>query len=718
MKKLVLLFTLCYVLSIKLLADEGLWLPILMGENIEEMNKLGCKLTAEDIYSVNNSSLKDAIVLFGRGCTGSLISEQGLVITNHHCGFGSIQSLSSVEHDYLKNGFWATEKSQELPAEGLTVSFLVSMEDVTNKVLAGVTPKTLEVKRDSIVAANIEAVKKDAKEGNTYKVDVKAFYFGNEYYLMVYEVFQDVRLVGAPPSSIGNFGGDTDNWVWPRHTGDFSMFRIYADKNNKPAPYSTENVPYKPRKFLPISLKGVKQDDFTMVYGFPGTTQQYVTSQAVDLVANYQNPNKIALRDIRLKIMDSYMRGNDTINIMYANKQKGVANAWKKWIGESTGLIRFKAVDKKMDLENRFSQWVTAEPQRLLTYGQVLPTFDKLYKHLKPIAISNDFNREAINAVELISFASSLTPLINEYSQKNPDVKKIESLLGSLRSSAKAFYSGFYLPIDREVFANMVKQFYENVPKEYHPQFLDDIAKQSEGNWHNFANEIYSQSVFADSIRLFIFLNSFDTAAISTISNDNIYRIYKSFNNAYNQKVGGRYNQITDSLLLNYRLYIKGLKKFQPHKHFFPDANSTLRVSYGKVAGLYPQEAVEYSYFTTLDGVIEKGNKKVYDYVVPDKLKKLYDEKNYGKYQANGTIPVAFIATNHTSGGNSGSPVLNSEGQLIGLNFDRCWEGTMSDIMYDPKVCRNITLDIRYALFIIDKYADAGSLLNEMKIVE
>jgi len=718
MKKLVLLFTLCYVLSFNLFADEGMWLPILLNENIEEMNKLGCKLTAEDIYSVNNSSLKDAIVLFGRGCSGSLISEQGLVITNHHCGFGSIQSLSSVEHDYLKNGFWATEKSQELPAQGLTVSFLVSMEDVTSKVLASVTSETSECERDSIIATNIRAIKKIAMEGNSYKVDVKAFYFGNEYYQMVYEVFKDVRLVGAPPSSIGNFGGDTDNWIWPRHTGDFSMFRIYADKNNKPAPYSTDNVPYKPKKFLTISLKGVKQDDFTMVYGFPGTTQQYITSQAVDLVANFQNPNKIALREIRLKIMDSYMRGNDTINIMYADKQKGAANAWKKWIGESTGLIRYKAVDKKIDLENRFNQWVIAKPQRFATYGQVLPTFDKLYKHLKPIAISYDFNREAVKAVELLSFASNFTPLINEYNRKDPDVKKIESLLSSLRSKAKTFYSEFYLPIDRDIFANMIKQFYENVPKEYHPQFLGDIAKQSEGNWHNFANEIYNQSVFADSIRLSIFLNSFDTAAISTIGNDNIYRIYMSFNNTYNLKIGGRYSEITDSLMLNYRLYNRGLIEFQPKKHFFPDANSTLRVSYGKVAGFYPQEAVQYSYFTTLDGVIEKGNKKVYDYVVPDKLKKLYAEKSYGRYQTNKTVPVAFIATNHTSGGNSGSPVLNGDGQLIGLNFDRCWEGTMSDIMYDPKICRNISLDIRYALFIIDKYADAGSLLNEMKIVE
>ncbi|RPH32623.1 MAG: S46 family peptidase [Bacteroidales bacterium] len=718
MKKLVLLFAIIHTLSFNLIADEGMWLPILMGKNIDAMKKQGCKLSAEDIYSVNNSSLKDAIVLFGRGCTGSLISEQGLVITNHHCGFGSIQSLSSIDHDYLKNGFWATEKSQELPAEGLTVSFLVSMEDVTSRVLANVTTNTSEAKRDSTVAANIEAIKKIAKDGNTYKVDVKAFYFGNEYYLMVYEVFQDIRLVGAPPSAIGDFGGDSDNWVWPRHTGDFSMFRIYADKNNKPAPYSTENVPYKPKKYLTISLKGVKKDDFTMVYGFPGTTQQYITSQAVDLIANIQNPNKIALRDIRLRIMESYMRGNDTVNIMYADKRKGAANAWKKWIGESSGLVRFRAVDKKIDLEGRFKQWVSADPKRNSSYGNVLPAFDKLYKQLKPIAITNDFNREAVNAVELINFASTFTPIINEFSLPQLEIKKVESLLGSLRKNAKAFYSEFYLPIDREIFANMIKQFYENIPLDYQPPFLANLAKQYEGNWHNFAKDVYKQSVFADSIRLFTFLDNFDTTAISTISNDYIYQIHKSFNSTYNQLIGGRYNEITDSLILNYRLYIQGLKEFQPSKHFFPDANSTLRVSYGKVAGFNPQEAIEYSYFTTLDGVIEKGNRKVYDYVVPDKLQKLYKEKDFGAYKVNGTIPVAFVATNHTSGGNSGSPVLNAEGQLIGLNFDRCWEGTMSDIMYDPKICRNISVDIRYALFIIDKYAGAGALIEEMTLIK
>lgn len=718
MKKIVIISLVFQIISFNLIADEGMWLPILMGQNIEQMNKLGCKLTAEDIYSLNNSSLKDAIVLFGRGCTGSLISDQGLVITNHHCGFGSIQSLSSIDHDYLKNGFWATEKNQELPATGLTVSFLVRMEDVTEKAFKGVLSNASEAKRDSIIAVNLEEIKKIAKEGNSYKVEVKPFYYGNAYYLMVYEVFQDVRLVGAPPSSIGNFGGDTDNWVWPRHTGDFSMFRIYADKNNKPAPYSTENIPYKPKRFLTISLKGVKQNDFTMVYGFPGTTQQFLTSQAVDLIANYQNPNKIALRDIRLKIIDSYMKSNDTINIMYADKQKGIANAWKKWIGESTGLNRFKAVEKKMALENDFAQWVSADPTRKLNYGDVLPTFDKLYSRFKPIAITNDFNREAVNAVELISFASNFTPIIIEYGKEKPDTKKIESLVISLRSTAKAFYSEFYLPIDREVFSNMMKVYYENVPKENLPLFLSSIANQYQGNWHNFANEIYSQTVFADSLRLLTFLNNFDTSAISTIKNDNIYRLYANFFSSYSQKVGKRFGEISDSLNINYRKYVKGLKEMQPNKLFHPDANSTLRVSFGKVDGFIPQEAVEYSYFTTIDGVIEKGNKKVYDYVVPEKLKKLYIDKNYGRYQSNGTLPVAFIATNHTSGGNSGSPVLDAEGRLIGLNFDRCWEGTMSDIMFDPRICRNITLDIRYALFIIDKYADAGSLLYEMSIIE
>ncbi|MHC1705361.1 MAG: S46 family peptidase [Tenuifilaceae bacterium] len=718
MKKFLLITFVLHLLSSNLRADEGMWLPLLIGKNIDEMQKMGSKLTAEDIYSVNNSSLKDAIVIFGRGCTGSLISDQGLVITNHHCGFGSIQALSSVEHDYLKHGFWATEKSQELPAPGLTVTFLIKMEDVTSKVLDGIKLETGEKDKSSIISKNIEKIVALASEGNNYRVDVRPFYYGNEYYMYVYEVYKDVRLVGAPPSAIGNFGGDTDNWVWPRHTGDFSMFRIYADKDNKPAAYSADNVPYKPKKYLEISLKGVKQDDFTMVYGYPGRTQQFVTSQAVELITDYSNPSKIALRDIRLGIMNSYMRGNDTIRIMYANKYAGVANSWKKWIGESTGLKQVKAVEKKRKLEQEFAQWVSADSKRNNMYGNLLPSFSKHYNNLKAITIANDYNSEAVQSVELLNFASTFTPLINEYLKSKMITKEVDSIKNNLLRSAKLFYKGYYLPIDKEVFANMINQFYINVPLEFHPAFLGPLAKQFGENWNVFANDVYNQSVFSDSLRLLTFLNNFDTTAITTIKNDNAYRIFLEFNYTFNSKVGRKYRTLSDSINSLYSLYVRGLREMNPEKNFYPDANSTIRISYGKVSGYSPLEAVEYSYFTTLEGIIEKGQRRVYDYVVPEGLQKLYQNKDYGRYQVNGTVPVAFIASNHTSGGNSGSPVLNRYGQLIGVNFDRGWEGTMSDVMYDSSRCRNITLDIRYALFIIDKYAGAGQLIKEMKIIE
>lgn len=718
MKKLLLVAVTLQILSFNLRADEGMWLPLLIGKNIDEMNKMGCKLTADDIYSANHSSLKDAIVLFGRGCTGSLISDQGLVITNHHCGYGSIQSLSSVEHNYLENGFWAKDKTQELPASGLTVTFLVRMEDVTGKVLEGVTPETSVKEKELIISSNIDKIVLNAVEGSNYKAEVKPFYYGNEYYLFIYEVFQDIRLVGAPPSSIGKFGGDTDNWVWPRHTGDFSLFRIYADKNNNPAKYSPDNVPYKPKKFLQVSLKGIKQDDFTMVYGFPGRTQQFVTSGAVELLTDYSNPGKISLRDIRLGIMGSFMRGNDTIRLMYANKYAGVANSWKKWIGESLGLKHVNAVAKKKELEKTFTQWVAADQQRFSKYGQILPSFEKLYNNLKAITIANDYNREAIMSIEVVDFASSFTPLITEYQKSGAVTKEVDSILNKLSRSAKSFYKGYYLPIDREIFANMMKQYYENVPLEYQPSFLGNIVKQYNGDLTTFTNDVYNQSVFADSVRLFTFLDNFDSTAISTIKNDNAYKIFLTFNYTFSTKVGQKFREETDSLTSLYSLYVKGLREMQTDKNFYPDANSTLRVSYGKVSGYSPYEALEYNYYTTLDGIIEKGSRKVYDYVVPERLQKLYNEKDYGRYQVNGTVPVAFIATNHTSGGNSGSPVLNADGQLIGVNFDRGWEGTMSDIMYDSSRCRNITLDMRYALFIIDKFAQNKQLLDEMSIVQ
>lgn len=707
------------LLTMPAIADEGMWIPMLIGKNITDMQKNGFKLTAEDLYSVNSSSLKDAIVLFGRGCTGELISNQGLLITNHHCGYGSIQSLSSVDHDYLSNGFWAMDKTQEIPCPGLSVSFLVRMENVTDKVLAGLPNDYTEEQRNQIVEANSKVLIEAAnKEGIGYNASIKPLYYGNEYYMYIYQVYTDIRFVGAPPESIGKFGGDTDNWVWPRHTGDFSMFRIYANTDNNPAKYSTSNVPFTPKKFLKISTKNTNEGDFTLVYGFPGSTQQFITSDAVDLIVNQTNPHRINLRNIRLSIFDKYMQVNDTIRIQYSSKHASVANAWKKWIGETIGLKRLDAANKKREMENMFQAWANSTPENQQEYGNLLPTFHKLYTRLAPISLVNDYSREAINAVELIQLSNSYSTLINASMNSETSKEELAKIVERTKIITRGFYKNFNIGIDMEVFANMLKLYSEQVPAEYQPAFIAQIDKNAPNCWLQFAHDQYSQSVFADTLGIMTLLSDFDASTAQHLMNDNIFRISNEFNAIFGQMVYNQFYQIQDSLNILYRNYVKGLMIFQSDKNFFPDANLTLRITYGKIKGFEPKDGVVYSPFTTLDGIAEKATMQdVPDYRAPKKLLELYENKDYGNHAVNGTIPVAFIATNHTTGGNSGSPMIDANGNLIGLNFDRCWESTMSDVMYDPNYCRNIALDIRYVLFIIDKFANAPHLIDEMEIV-
>lgn len=720
MRKIAITFLLSAFVAMSSIADEGMWLPMLIGKNIDQMQKMGFKLTAEDVYSVNQSSLKDAIVQFGGGCTAELISPEGLIITNHHCGFSSIQQHSSVERDYLTNGFWAMSKQEELPNPGLTVRFLVRMEDVTAQVLNGVNSDMVDVDRQKIINDNIKAISAKVEvEGVEYKSVIRPMYYGNEYYLFLYEEFSDVRLVGAPPESIGKFGGDTDNWVWPRHTGDFSLFRIYADKNNKPAAYSPDNVPYKPKKFLPISMKGVKEGDFTLVYGFPGRTQQFLTSDAVELLINQTNPHKINLRNTRLSIFNNYMASNDTIRIKYASKHASVANAWKKWIGETIGLRRLDAVSKKRELENMYSAWVDKSPELKKQYGNLLPNFKRLYGELAPLSLVADYRNESVYAVELINFASRFDQAISEAIKVSRDTAKFEAAKMNLVNYANRFYKDFEAKVDVEVFAAMMKSYYEQVPVNYQPDFLGKLYKNYKGNWMQMAGDVYSQTIFSDSLRVFTLLSGLDSTNARLFQADNIYSIYSQFENLYNDKVKDRYFEINDSLDIMYRSYVNGLMKMEADKHFFPDANSTLRFTYGKVEGFEPKDGVVYSYYTTIDGIMEKSTQTdVPDYRPPQKLIDLYNKKDFGRYGVNGTVPVAFIATNHTTGGNSGSPVLDANGYLVGINFDRCWESTMSDVMFDPNFCRNIALDIRYALFVIDRYAGAVNLINEMTVIQ
>ena len=672
MKKILFLLAFLAVATSSLRADEGMWLPSEILLKIKDMQAKGFKLTAEDIYSINNSSLKDAVVHFGGGCTGEIISNEGLLITNHHCGFGQIQSHSSVEHDYLRDGFWAMTRAEELPNPGLTVSFLEYMKDVTDEVLKGYKPSMSEAKRIELVAKNTKAIEEKAvKEGKSLRATVKPLFYGNQYYLYVFKVFTDVRLVGAPPSSIGKFGGDTDNWMWPRHTGDFSLFRVYAGADNEPAPYSENNVPYKPKRFFKVNAKGISEGDFTMVYGFPGRTNEYLISDAVRYTAEKSNPHKIALRTLRLDIQNREMSKDQAVRIKYASKNASVSNAWKKWQGEAKGIFRMRAIENKQEFEAKFTEWSKGKPE----YENLVAKFHELYGMIEELSLVKDYQTEALNAVELVAFA------------------------GRGQRGAEKFYKDYYMPIDKDCFIALYNAYNKNIDDKYKaPYFLEQLKKFG-------SIEAWADALFTEKPDM-------EMAA----------EIYKQTNKHFNDNYAHIIDSVNNEITLLYRTYMRGMMEYNKAtrgtKVFYPDANSTLRVAYGQVKGYSPADAVYYTPVSSLDGVIEKDNPEIYDYNIPQKLRDLHAAKDYGQWEVNGSVPVAFIATNHTTGGNSGSPVLDAEGNLIGVNFDRVWEGTMSDVVYDPEVCRNISLDIRFALFVIDKLANADHLLEEMVIVK
>lgn len=683
-------------------ADEGMWLPSLISERIGDMQSKGFRLSAEDIYSVNQASLKDAVVLFGRGCTGEVVSAEGLLLTNHHCGYSQIQKHSSVEHDYLRDGFWALTRNEELPNKGLTVSFLERMEDVTSRVLEGVTPALTESKRDSIVKANtVRLVKEATSEGRGLRATVESLYYGNQYFLFLYREYSDVRLVGAPPSSIGKFGGDTDNWMWPRHTGDFSIFRIYADKDNNPAEYSEDNVPYTPKKFFKISLGGVQEGDFTFVYGFPGRTQEYIMSEGVRYVSEVSDPAKIALRTMRLDIQRKYMSQSQKVRIQYSSKNAGVANAWKKWQGEMKGINRLGTVEAKREYEKRFAEWAAGTE-----YSTILPRLDSLYRALEPYTFAKEYYSETAATVELCRFAASVAKEIARGDNE------------SAASMSEAFFKDYCLSIDKESFVATMSAFVKDVPAEFHPEYMEvELARYgSVGKW---ADALFGESVFADAEKV----ATLEAADSLVMRSDPAVRFANEFRKWYGSDVYPYERRLNQEITLLYRDYMRGQMAFEPEKSFFPDANLTLRVAYGSIAGYSPADGVYYAPVSTLEGIMEKDNPEIFDYNIPQRLRDIYATKDYGQWaisMANGkkTVPVCFIATNHTSGGNSGSPVINKDGNLIGLNFDRVWEGTMSDIVFDPDYCRNISLDIRYVLFTIDKLAGADHLLKEMVFVK
>ena len=699
MKKIVLLILALFCLKgVPALADEGMWVPALIQSRIKDMKAKGFKLTAEDIYSINRSSLKDAVLLFGSGCTGEVISDEGLFLTNHHCGYYFIGSHSSVEHDYLTNGFWAMNRSEELPNPGLTVSFLIRMEDVTDRALKGVDDEMPQAERDSMVKANAADVIAKATAGTHYEAAVEPFYYGNQYFLFVYEKFRDVRLVAAPPSAIGKFGGDTDNWMWPRHTGDFSMFRIYADKNNNPADYSKDNVPYRPRRSFTISTAGLKEGDFTMVYGNPGRTMQYVVSDAIDYAVNRGNPAKIKMRTMRLEIMNAEQAKDPATRIAYAAKNARVSNQWKKWQGESKGLARLGTLDKKRAFEAQFTAWAADKP----LYRDVLPKLRALYAELAPYAFARDYYQEAYQAIEMTQFAQNAAKGIFK-----PDAEK----------AGDGFFKNYSQTIDRLSTQAVLGEYVKNVPAEWTPAYFLE-AVQKAGGVDRYVDELFEQSNFS-TIEKYKALASADSATkAAALQNDPALLLAEAFNTFYNTKVDGTYKRLNTEINTLYRLYMKGLMEVQPDRTFFPDANLTLRVAYGTVEGYSPVDAVYYEPFSTIDGIMEKDNPDIYDYNIPQRLRDLYRTKEYGRWNVDGSVPVCFLATNHTTGGNSGSPVLNGRGQLVGINFDRTWESTMSDYEFDVVKCRNIIVDIRYVLFVIDRIGNAGYLLDEMRFAK
>jgi hypothetical protein len=671
----------------------GMWIPsLLQGMNEDEMQSLGSKLSAKDIYDVNNSSLKDAIGHFNGGCTSEVISDKGLVLTNHHCGFSQIQSHSSLENDYLKDGFWAMNLEDEIPNEGLFIEFIVSIHDVTDTVLKGITDTMTEAEKQSQISKNSNQTLETWPKEAWQDVKTKAFYNGNQYFLFVTERFEDIRLVGAPPTSIGKFGSDTDNWVWPRHTGDFSMFRIYADTNNRPAKYSKDNKPYKPKHFLPVSLDGIEEGDFTLVFGFPGTTNEYLPAVAIEHITKEFNPTNIAIREAALKVIDDKMKSSDDVRIKYASKQARIANAWKKWIGENLGIEKSSAVEKRREFEATFTK-ALKEKGLENKYGNILPQFEALYKDFSPVNIKRR------NFIEVFLVTNELMQMtFRAYQVEQALIANPQNL-----ERGKAVLTGQLQGIHKNYDSDVDKGVYQNVMPLYGKPV--DVS-------------IYDKTAFTNLESALGLLEGDASTVIKQLNADAAYAYAKPIIAEFYDTIDPEFQKKNEVITALQTRYMTALMEALPNERYFPDANSTLRVTYGKVNGYSPRDAVYYNPVTYLDGVIEKYVPGDYEFDVPQKLRDLYDAKDYGPYaDKNGKLPVCFLGTNHTTGGNSGSPAIDAEGNLVGLNFDRVWEGTMSDMYYDPEICRNIMVDLRYVLFIIDKYAGATHLIDEMILV-
>ncbi len=705
------------LLSIISIADEGMWLPHLLKiMNEEDMEAKGLQLTMEELYSVNNSSLKDAIVSLGGFCTAEIISSQGLLLTNHHCAFSQIQNHSSLDNDYLKNGFWAMNQKQELPNEGLTVSFLISIEDVTDSILPSLSNNMTEEERNKKIRELSQKIISKKTEETHFTARVKSFFGGNTFYLMTYETFKDVRLVGAPPSSIGKFGGDTDNWMWPRHTGDFALLRVYCAPDGTPAEYSEENVPYTPKHHLPIQLDGVKNGDYTMIFGFPGSTDRYLTSYGIKSALEITNPQIVKIRDKKLSIMKEGMDADKKTKIQYAAKYAQTANYWKYYIGQSKGLTRMNVYEKKIALENDFAKWVAEDTTRMKIYEEALPLIDSAYNINSEIAINRTYLNEAIfMGAEVMYFSFRMHRAISQLS-KEKDIK--EKQLTKIKAEAVEFYKNYNEDVDKKMFKAMLEMYYYNVPKEQHASIFKKIENPLFGtkkkDFKYYTNNTFNKSIFSSKDKFFKFI---DYPSLSKVEMDPVYKTLKSIYDHYLENIYAKRLAVRSMLNKGNRLFIKGLQEMNRNNNFYPDANSTMRVTYGNVGDYTPGDAMHYDYYTTIDGIIEKENPLDEEFIVPTKLKELYKIGDYGNYaDEQGNLRVNFISNNDITGGNSGSPVINAWGELVGTAFDGNWEAMSGDIAFEKSVQRTISVDIRYILFIIDKFAGASHLIDEMTI--
>ena len=705
MKKLTFIIC-CLFIHLSLFSHEGMWIPSLLKALEGDMQSKGLKLSADDIYSINHSSLKDAIVHFGGGCTAEVVSQKGLILTNHHCGYGQINQHSTLEKNYLKDGFWAMSADQELKNPGLTATFIVRIENVTELVNKQITSSTDVETADQLRADAIKEITQKAVEGTKNKAVIKPFYYGNEYYMIVSKTYNDVRLVGAPPSALGKFGGDTDNWVWPRHTCDFSVFRIYADAENQPAEIADDNVPYNPAHHLPVSLKGIKKNDFTMVFGFPGYTQQYLTSYAVKDYMEIINPTRIKLRELSLSVIDAAMAQSESTFIQYASKQSRISNAYKKWIGQNLGLNEKAALQKKEAQQKAYLNKVPNKGK----FKDLLQRMQTLQVRLTKYEQANSMHRELwYYGPEIIRFANSFKSLIADYSSANCQAKL---------KKAKAYFKNYDKSVDQAIMLKLLPVYFDFLDDDLEADIKSIIENKYNGSYSEYVNDLFEKSFFNsyENVEKLCGLNEKKFRA--KLENDPAYLLAASILTKYDKEVKpvfyANYFMMQDLM----KIYVEAQMKYFPDKTFWADANSTLRLTYGKVEGSSPRDGMSYDWFTTIDGIIAKNNTGNPDFEITPRLRELWTKKDYGRYGSNDQLNICFLGSNHTTGGNSGSPALNDRGHLIGINFDRSWESTMSDIMFDPEICRNIMVDIRYVLWVIDKYAGAGYLVDEMTLVE